>query len=181
MLVERWNLARCCSGCGSEWRGTFAHRSLISLSSNCVWVRMLLRMLSACAPCIGFWINPTACSGQDQDPSDETIAEAPRIWFHHLRDNLLQVGFEQMIDVDPCLFISAKVICVTWCWRIRQNRYQGLHQGIGLVILDRQNHWSNLREPRSRVCVECTVGMLVGMKPSFWSKRIAVCCSGYGN
>ena len=34
---------------------------------------MLLRMLSACAPCIGYWINPTAYSGQDQDPSDETI------------------------------------------------------------------------------------------------------------
>ena len=30
-------------------------------------------MLSACAPCMGFWINPTVCSGQDQDPSDETI------------------------------------------------------------------------------------------------------------
>ena len=35
---------------------------------------MLLRMLSACAPHIGFWINPTAYSGQDQDPSNETIA-----------------------------------------------------------------------------------------------------------
>ena len=35
---------------------------------------MLLRMLSACAPGIGYLINPTACSGQDQDPSDETIA-----------------------------------------------------------------------------------------------------------
>ena len=34
---------------------------------------MLLRMMSACAPCIGFWINPTAYSGQDQDPSNETI------------------------------------------------------------------------------------------------------------
>ena len=34
---------------------------------------MLLRMLSACAPHIGYWINPTACSGQDQDPSNETI------------------------------------------------------------------------------------------------------------
>ena len=30
-------------------------------------------MLSACAPCIGHWTNPIACSGQDQDPSDETI------------------------------------------------------------------------------------------------------------
>ena len=36
---------------------------------------MLLRMLSACAPCIGYWINPTAYSGQDQDPSDETIVD----------------------------------------------------------------------------------------------------------
>ena len=36
---------------------------------------MLLRMLSACAPCIGYWINPTAYSGQDQDPSNETIVE----------------------------------------------------------------------------------------------------------
>ena len=42
------------------------------------------------------------------------LKQAPRIWFHHLRDNLLQVGFTQMIDVDPCLFISAKVICVTY-------------------------------------------------------------------
>ena len=37
-------------------------------------LRMLLRMLSACAPCIGHWANPIACSGQDQDPSNETIA-----------------------------------------------------------------------------------------------------------
>ena len=42
------------------------------------------------------------------------LKQAPRIWFHHLRDNLLQVGFTQMIDVDPCLFISATVICVTY-------------------------------------------------------------------
>ena len=39
---------------------------------------MLLRMLSACAPCIGYWINPTAYSGQDQDPSDETIVGRSR-------------------------------------------------------------------------------------------------------
>ena len=38
-------------------------------------LRMLLRMLSACAPGIGYLINPTACSGQDQDPSNETIVE----------------------------------------------------------------------------------------------------------
>ena len=49
------------------------YRSLISLSDNCV-LRMLLRMLSACAPGIGYLTNPIAYSGQDQDPSNETIA-----------------------------------------------------------------------------------------------------------
>ena len=39
-------------------------------------LRMLLRMLSACAPGIGYSINPIARSGQDQDPSNETIAGA---------------------------------------------------------------------------------------------------------
>ena len=39
-------------------------------------LRMLLRMLSACAPGIGYLINPIACSGQDQDPSNETIVAA---------------------------------------------------------------------------------------------------------
>ena len=27
------------------------------------------------SPCTGCWINPTACSGQDQDPSNETIVD----------------------------------------------------------------------------------------------------------
>ena len=45
--------------------------------------------------------------------SSHGLKQAPQIWFHHLRDDLLQVGFTQMVDVDPCLFISAKVICVT--------------------------------------------------------------------
>ena len=36
MLEEHWTLARCCGECGSEQHGTFAHRSLISLSNNCV-------------------------------------------------------------------------------------------------------------------------------------------------
>ena len=34
---------------------------------------MLLRMLSACAPGIGYLTNPIAYSGQNQDPSNETI------------------------------------------------------------------------------------------------------------
>ena len=38
------------------------------------------------------------------------LKQAPQLWFHHLRDNLLKVGFTQMVDVDSCLFISAKAI-----------------------------------------------------------------------
>ena len=50
---------------------------------------MLLRMLSACAPCIGYWINPTAYSGQDQDPSDETIVESDQ---EHKRFGVVWIG-----------------------------------------------------------------------------------------
>ena len=35
---------------------------------------------------------------------------APRLWFKHLRERLEGVGFVQQVDVDPCLFISEKVI-----------------------------------------------------------------------
>ena len=72
MLVEHQNIVSYCGECRSEQHGMLACRSLISLSNNCV-LRMLLRMLSACAPGIGYLINPIACSGQDQDPSNETI------------------------------------------------------------------------------------------------------------
>ena len=48
-LVERQNLVRHHDGCRPERHGTFACRSLISLSNNGV-LRMLLRMLSACHP-----------------------------------------------------------------------------------------------------------------------------------
>ena len=37
MLVEHQNLVRHCDGCRSERHGTFACRSLISLSNDCVW------------------------------------------------------------------------------------------------------------------------------------------------
>ena len=37
---------------------------------------------------------------------------APRLWFQHLKAKLEAVGFVQQIEVDPCLFISDKVICV---------------------------------------------------------------------
>ena len=41
---------------------------------------------------------------------------APRLWFHHLKARLEspECGFKQMIDVDPCLFISKKVICLVY-------------------------------------------------------------------
>ena len=34
------------------------------------------------------------------------LKQAPRNFFHHLIENLKKVGFEQQIEVDPCLFIS---------------------------------------------------------------------------
>ena len=56
-------------------------------------------MLSACAPCIGCWTNPIACSGQDQDPSDGTIAanDCPAV------RNQLQIhnGFAEWPKLGP--------------------------------------------------------------------------------
>ena len=37
---------------------------------------------------------------------------APRLWFQHIKERLEKCGLKQQIDVDPCLFISDKVICV---------------------------------------------------------------------
>jgi len=39
------------------------------------------------------------------------LRQSPRNFFDHLRENLIKVGFTQS-DVDPCLFISEKVICL---------------------------------------------------------------------
>ena len=41
---------------------------------------------------------------------------APRLWFNHLKSKLTskECGFKQMIDVDPCLFISNTVICLVY-------------------------------------------------------------------
>jgi hypothetical protein len=39
---------------------------------------------------------------------------APRLWFNHLKVRLQACGFEQKLDVDPCLFISDKVICLVY-------------------------------------------------------------------
>jgi Reverse transcriptase (RNA-dependent DNA polymerase) len=39
---------------------------------------------------------------------------APRLWFKHLRERLVATGFQQMIDVNPCLFILDKVFCLVY-------------------------------------------------------------------
>ena len=42
------------------------------------------------------------------------LRQAPRLWGEFLKKNLEAVGFEQAVDVDACLFISDKVICLTY-------------------------------------------------------------------
>ena len=42
------------------------------------------------------------------------LRQSPRNFFHHLKTNLEAVGFEQQIEIDPCLFISPKVICLVY-------------------------------------------------------------------
>ena len=63
---------------------------------------MLLRMLSACAPCIGYWINPTACSGQDQDPSNETIVGSDQ-----------SVAHVSFVGAASCL-LEARISMLHW-------------------------------------------------------------------
>jgi hypothetical protein len=42
------------------------------------------------------------------------LKQAPRNFFMHLKGKLEKVGFEQATDIDPCLFISDKVICLIY-------------------------------------------------------------------
>ena len=42
------------------------------------------------------------------------LRQSPKNWFDHLKTQLENVGFEQAIDVDPCLFISDRVICLVY-------------------------------------------------------------------
>jgi hypothetical protein len=42
------------------------------------------------------------------------LKQAPRNFFLHLKEKLEKVGFESKTDVDPCLFISDKVICIVY-------------------------------------------------------------------
>ena len=43
------------------------------------------------------------------------LKQAPRNFFHHLKAQLESIGFESKAEVDPCLFISDKVICLVYC------------------------------------------------------------------
>ena len=40
------------------------------------------------------------------------LKSAPRAFFSHLKSNLESIGFKQAIDVDACMFISPKVLCL---------------------------------------------------------------------
>jgi Reverse transcriptase (RNA-dependent DNA polymerase) len=42
------------------------------------------------------------------------LRQAPLNWFNYFKGNLEKVGLEQLSDVDPCLFVSDKVICLTY-------------------------------------------------------------------
>ena len=42
------------------------------------------------------------------------LKQAPRNFFQHLKSKLEKVGFEQQTEVDSCLFISEKVICLVY-------------------------------------------------------------------
>ena len=42
------------------------------------------------------------------------LRQSPRNFFMHLKENLEAAGFKPAADVDPCLFISEKVICLTY-------------------------------------------------------------------
>jgi hypothetical protein len=42
------------------------------------------------------------------------LKQSPRNFFQHLKGKLEDIGFESAEDVDPCLFISDKVICLVY-------------------------------------------------------------------
>jgi hypothetical protein len=42
------------------------------------------------------------------------LKNSPRCFFLHLKDVLKEAGLKQQVDVDPCLFMSDKVICIIY-------------------------------------------------------------------
>ena len=55
------------------------------------------------------------------------LKQSPRNFFNHLKSNLEQVGFQSMTELDPCLFVSDKVICLSYVddtlWFSPEQRY----------------------------------------------------------
>jgi hypothetical protein len=42
------------------------------------------------------------------------LKQAPRNFFLYLKEKLESIGFESQTDIDPCLFVSEKVICLVY-------------------------------------------------------------------
>ena len=42
------------------------------------------------------------------------LRQSPRLFFLHLKNNLEALGFVKANEVDACLFISEKVLCLTY-------------------------------------------------------------------
>jgi hypothetical protein len=42
------------------------------------------------------------------------LKNSPRCFFLHLKDVLEEAGLKQQVDVDPCLFMSNKVVCIVY-------------------------------------------------------------------
>ena len=42
------------------------------------------------------------------------LKQSPRNFFEHLKSNLVKCGFQNNQELDPCLFISDKVICLVY-------------------------------------------------------------------
>jgi hypothetical protein len=40
------------------------------------------------------------------------LKQSPHNFFHYLKSKIKAIGFEQALDVDPCLVLSDKVICL---------------------------------------------------------------------
>ena len=116
---------------------------------------MLLRMLSACAPCIGYWINPTAYSGQDQDPSDETIVGCWLAWA--LRSHCwVAAAVEEGIEQTMATCVDSSQVAVN-------QRAQSFHIADSLCIVVLHGHqWQWCSRTLSCVC-------------SLWSDPVLEC------
>ena len=54
------------------------------------------------------------------------LKQAPRNFYHHIRSNMEKIGFVCAVDIDPCLFISDKVIAIGYvddfCYLAREQK-----------------------------------------------------------